>query len=118
MALNPFFDRIKESTTTTGTGTVTLAGAQTGFRAFSTVLATNDTCYYTIQGQTPGEWEVGLGTLTGATTLSRDTVLSSSNSGSLVSFSAGTKDVFLDFPALVIQTPGQINATMQGTNLL
>lgn len=92
-------DRVKETTTTTGTGTVTLLGAATGYQAFSVIGNGNQT-YYTIAGQTGSEWEVGIGTYTlVGTTLSRDTVLASSNSGSLVTFSAGTKDVFCDYPA-------------------
>jgi hypothetical protein len=92
-------DRVKETTTTTGTGTVTLAGAQLGYQSFSAIGNGNVT-YYTIAGQGSAEWEVGIGTYTSAgTTLSRTTVLASSNSGSLVSFSAGTKDVWCDYPA-------------------
>lgn len=92
-------DRVKETTTTTGTGSVTLLGASTGFQSFS-AIGNSNTTYYTIASQTGSEWEVGVGTYTSAgTTLSRDTVLSSSNSGSLVSFSAGTKDVFVTYPA-------------------
>lgn len=92
-------DRVKETTTTTGTGTVTLLGAATGFQSFSAIGNGNST-YYTIAGQTGSEWEVGIGTYTSSgTTLSRDTVLASSNSGSLVSFSSGTKDAFVTYPA-------------------
>jgi hypothetical protein len=92
-------DRVKETTTTTGTGTVTLAGAVTGFQSFAAIGNGNQT-YYTIAGQSGGEWEVGIGTYTSSgTTLSRTTVLSSSNSGNLVNFSAGTKDVFVTYPA-------------------
>jgi hypothetical protein len=92
-------DRVRETTTTTGTGTVTLAGAVTGFQSFSAV-GDGNTTYYTIAGQGTAEWEVGIGTYTSSgTTLSRTTVLSSSNSGSLVNFSAGTKDVFVTYPA-------------------
>lgn len=92
-------DRVKETTTTTGTGTVTLAGAATGFQSFS-VIGNANTTYYTIALQNGSEWEVGIGTYTASgTTLSRDTVLESSNSGSLVNFSAGTKDVFVTYPA-------------------
>lgn len=92
-------DRVKETTTTTGTGTVTLAGAVSGYQSFSAIGNANNT-YYTIAGQGTTEWEVGIGTYTSSgTTLSRDTVLASSNSGSLVNFSAGTKDVFCDYPA-------------------
>jgi len=92
-------DRVRETTTTTGTGTVTLAGAVTGFQSFA-VVGDGNTTYYTIAGQGTAEWEVGIGTYTSAgTTLARTTVLSSSNSGSLVTFSAGTKDVFVTYPA-------------------
>ena len=92
-------DRVKETTTTTGTGTVTLAGAVTGFDAFSEIGNSNTT-YYVIAHQTADEWEVGLGTYTSSgTTLARTTVLSSSNSGSATNFSAGTKDVFCAYPA-------------------
>jgi hypothetical protein len=92
-------DRVKETTTTTGTGTVTLAGASAGYQSFAAVGNANTT-YYTIAGQTTTEWEVGIGTYTASgTTLSRDTILSSSNSGSAVNFSAGTKDVFVTYPS-------------------
>jgi len=92
-------DRVKETTTTTGTGTVTLLGASTGYQSFS-VIGNANTTYYTIAGQTGSEWEVGIGTYTSSgTTLARTTVLASSNSGSLVTFSAGTKDVFVTYPA-------------------
>ena len=92
-------DRVKETTTTTGTGTVTLAGAATGFQSFAAIGNSNST-YYTIVAQTGTEWEVGIGTYTSSgTTLSRTTVLSSSNSGNSVNFSAGTKDVFVAYPA-------------------
>lgn len=91
-------DRVKETTTSTGTGTVTLAGASTGYQSFS-VIGDGNTTYYTIFNGTT-EWEVGVGTYTASgTTLSRDTVLSSSNAGALVSFSAGSKDVWCDYPA-------------------
>jgi acetyltransferase-like isoleucine patch superfamily enzyme len=92
-------DRVKETTTTTGTGTVTLAGAQVGYQSFAAIGNANVT-YYTIAGQSSSEWEVGLGTYTSSgTTLARTTVLASSNAGSLVNFSAGTKDVWCDYPA-------------------
>ncbi|MHC1697787.1 MAG: hypothetical protein AB9919_06965 [Geobacteraceae bacterium] len=94
-----FFDRVKETATTTGTGAFTLAGAVTGFRTFASVLSTNDTCYYCIALQGGSEWEVGLGTYSAANTLTRTTVLSSSNAGSAVNFSVGTKDVFLTVAA-------------------
>ena len=89
-------DRVKETTTTTGTGTITLGGAVTGFRTFSSVLSDNDTTYYAIVGDT--QFEVGLGTYS-SNTLARTTVLSSSNSNSAVSFSTGTKNVFITQPS-------------------
>jgi hypothetical protein len=92
-------DRVKETTTTAGTGTVTLNGASVGYQSFSAIGDANTT-YYTIAGQTSSEWEVGIGTYTASgTTLARTTVISSSNAGSLVNFSAGTKDVFVTYPA-------------------
>jgi hypothetical protein len=93
-------DRVRETTTSTGQGTITLAGAATGFRSFATVGNANTT-YYVIAGQGTSEWEVGIGTYTSSgTTLSRDTVLSSSAGGTTkTTFSAGTKDVWVDYPA-------------------
>ena len=92
-------DRVQETTTTTGTGTVTLAGAVSGFQSFAAV-GNGNTTFYTIADTTGTYWEIGIGTYTSSgTTLSRDTVLSSSNSGSLVNFPAGTKNVFVTFPA-------------------
>jgi hypothetical protein len=92
-------DRVKETTTTTGTGTVTLAGAATGFQTFGAV-GNGNTTYYAIVDNATGDWEVGSGTYTSSgTTLSRTTVLSSSNSGSLVNFAAGSKDVFCTYPS-------------------
>jgi hypothetical protein len=92
-------DRVNETSTTTGTGTFTLAGAVTGFQTFA-AIGDGNTTYYTIVLQGGSEWEVGLGTYTSSgTTLSRDTVLSSSNSNNAVNFSAGTKNVFCDYPA-------------------
>src|SRR3990167_4078149 len=104
MAAPVMYDRIGESSTTTGTGTLTLAGALTAFRAFSTV-GNGSRCWYLIQavnsfGNPTGDWEIGVGTYTSSgTTLSRTTVLASSNSNSLVSFGAGTKHVYLTRPA-------------------
>jgi hypothetical protein len=90
-------DRVKELTTSTGTGTITLAGAVTGYQSFS-VVGNGNTTHYVIAGGS--QWEVGIGTYTSSgTTLSRDSVLASSNSGLLVNFSAGTKDVFCTYPA-------------------
>lgn len=97
-------DRVKETTTTTGTGTLTLAGAATGFQAFSVIGDGNET-FYTITDGT--DWEVGIGTYTlSGTTLSRDTILDSSNSGSAVNWGAGDKDVFVSYPAGRVATHG------------
>ena len=88
-------DRVRETTTSTGTGTITLGGAVQGFQRF-TVLGDGNTTYYTIQGTI--QWEVGIGTYN-ANTLTRDTVLDSSSAGALVDFSGGSKDVFVTLPA-------------------
>lgn len=92
-------DRVRETSTSTGTGAFTLSGAVTGYMTFASEMAVGDTTYYTIAGQGTNEWEVGIGTLTNATTLTRNTLLDSST-GSFVSFSAGTKDVFITYPAI------------------
>lgn len=90
-------DRVKETTTTTGTGTYTLAGAEVGFQSFSTI-GNGNTTYYTVTDG--GDWEVGIGTYTASgTTLARTTILSSSNSGNAVSWSAGEKFVFVTQPS-------------------
>ena len=92
-------DRVQETWTGTGTGTITLEGAAVGFQSFS-AIGNGNTTTYTIADASGSNWEVGIGTYTSSgTTLSRDTVLSSSNAGSLVNFSAGTKNVFVTFPA-------------------
>lgn len=92
-------DRVKETSTTISTGNLTLAGAVSGFQAFS-VFANNDTFFYAVVHQTAAEWEVGIGTYVSATpALARTTVLESSNADALVSFSAGTKDVFVTHPS-------------------
>lgn len=92
-------DRVKETSTTAGTGTLTLAGAVTGFQSFAAV-GNGNTTYYAIADSVTGDWEVGIGTYTSSgTTLSRTTVLSSSNGGSLVNFAANPKDVFVTYPS-------------------
>lgn len=115
-------DRVKETSTTAGTGTITLDGAVTGFQSFAAV-GNGNTTYYAIVDNATGAWEVGTGTYTSSgTTLSRDTVLSSSNAGSLVSFTSNPKDVFVTYPSeksvyedaanVVVQTSyGAITAT-------
>ena len=93
-------DRVRETTITTGTGTVTLAGAYTGFQTFSAGIGTGNSTYYAIANVAAGQWEVGIGTYTsGANTLSRTTVLASSNAGSLVNFTNTPNDVFVTQPA-------------------
>jgi hypothetical protein len=89
-------DRVQETSTTTGTGTLTLSGAASGYQSFSSAIGNGNTTYYAISSGT--DWEVGVGTV-GSGTLSRDTVLESSNAGSLVDFSAGVKTVFCTYPA-------------------
>lgn len=92
-------DRVRESTTTSGTGTITLGGAYGGFQPFS-VIGNGNTTYYAIIDTIANTWEVGIGTYTlSGNTLSRDTVLASSNSGSLVNFSANAKDVIITQPS-------------------
>jgi len=92
-------DRVQETTTSTGTGSVTLAGAVIGYQSFA-VIGNGNTTYYTIADQGGANWEVGIGTYsTTGPTLARTTVLSSSNSGSLVPFTAGTKTVFVTYPS-------------------
>ena len=93
-------DRVKETTTTTGTGAITLGGAEANFIAFSSALSDGDTTYYAIIDNVNQDYEVGLGTYTASgNTLARTTVLASSNSGSAVDLSAGSKDVFINYPA-------------------
>ena len=94
-------DRVKETSTTTGTGTFSLDGAFQDFESFVAGVGTGNTTYYCIVNVGTGEFEVGIGTVTDATpdTLSRDTIISSSNSDAAVNFSAGTKDVFCTIPA-------------------
>lgn len=95
-------DRVRDTSTTTGTGSLTLSGtAPNGYQAFS-VVPTNDTIWYSIAHQSANEWEIGLGTYTGSNTLARTTVYKSSNSNNPVNFSSGTKDVFGTLPASII----------------
>jgi hypothetical protein len=93
-------DRVKESSTTTGTGAIALGGAVSGFETFAAGIGNSNTTYYAIHNQGTSEWEVGLGTLDGTSAnLTRTTPISSSNSDSAVDFGAGTKDVFCTMPA-------------------
>src|SRR5210317_720739 len=113
-------DRVKETSTTTGTGTFDLAGAVSGFESFVAGIGNSNTTYYSIVNEN-GEFEVGLGTVTDAATdtLSRDTIISSSNSDSAVNFGAGTKNVFCTLPAskaVILDSSGNIVAN-NGSNL-
>ena len=100
-------DRVKETSTTTGTVTVNLAGASQGFESFVTGIGTGNQTYYCITNSSQTEFEVGIGTVTDATpdTLSRDTVLSSTNSNNKVNFAGGEKDVFCTIPAKKAMSP-------------
>jgi len=108
-------DRVRESTTTAGTGTLTLDGAVGGFQGFS-VIGNGNTTYYAIVDVTTGAWEVGVGTYTASgQTLSRDTVLESSSGGTLVAFTSNIKDVFCTYPAeRAAYLDSATNATIPG----
>ena len=107
-------DRVRETTNTTGTGTFTLLGAVTGYQSFS-VIGNGNTCFYACADQGGPNWEVGLGTYSSGT-LARTTVLSSSNSGALVNFTAGTKDVFVTQPSeKAVYTDSSGNVSALGT---
>ena len=94
-------DRVKQTSTSTGTGTINLTGTETGFETFVTGIGDGNSCFYAIANDGTSEFEVGIGTVTDAATdtLSRTTVISSSNSDNLVNFTAGTKTVFCTYPA-------------------
>lgn len=114
-----YADRVKETTTTTGTGNITLAGAASQFQSFNAAYETNVPFPYAIVGQSGTEWEVGRGYLSGSSTLVREFVDASSNSGAAVNFSAGTKDVFASISALAISSDvmGQALALSQAAYL-
>jgi len=111
-------DRVKETSTTTGTGTFDLAGAETGFESFVSGVGDGNQTYYAISNDGTNEFEVGIGTVTDATpdTLSRDTIISSSNSDALVDFSAGTKTVFCTLPASRTPSAGMTAQTFVNTH--
>jgi hypothetical protein len=112
-------DRVRDTSTTAGSGSFSVSGtAPTGYRTFSAVLSVSDTFYYSIQHQTLNEWEVGLGTYSSANTFARTTIYSSSNAGSAVTFSAGTKDVFITMAAarsLQLDASGNVTPAINGT---
>ena len=113
-------DRVKESSTTTGTGTFDLDGVVSGFEGFVAGIGDGNTTYYTIFNQGTTEWEVGVGTVTDAATdtLARTTVITSSNGDAAVNFTSGTKDVFCTLPAsksVYLDASGNtVNAAGQG----
>ena len=119
-------DRVREQSTTIGAGTFTLTGAVIGYQTFSGAIGNGNTCYYTISNPGTTEWEVGIGTVS-AGQLARTTILSSSNTGSIVTFTAGTKDVFVTYPsekAVYLDASGNVSAlgtvnsgTWQGTSI-
>jgi len=111
-------DRVKETSTTTGTGTFDLAGAETGFESFVSGVGDGNKTYYAISNDGTTEFEVGIGTVTDATpdTLSRDTIISSSNSDAAVNFSAGTKTVFCTLPASRTPSAGMTAQTFVNTH--
>ena len=111
-------DRVKETSTTTGTGTFNLAGAEVGFETFVSGIGTTNNTFYAISNDGTAEFEVGIGTVTDASpdTLSRDTIISSSNSDAAVNFSAGTKTVFCTLPASRTPSAGMTAQTFVNTH--
>ena len=111
-------DRVKETSTTTGTGTFDLSGAEVGFESFVSGIGDGNQTYYAISNDGTAEFEVGFGTVTDAATdtLSRDTIISSSNSDALVDFSAGTKTVFCTLPASRTPSAGMTAQTFVNTH--
>ena len=111
-------DRVQETCSSPGTGTISLLGAVTGFQTFSSAIGNTNTTFYTIADQTGANWEVGLGTYsTTGNTLARTTVLASSNGGSLTNFSSGTQNVWCDYPAgkaVLLDPAGKLLAGGQG----
>ena len=97
-------DRVRETTTTTGTGAIALGGAVANYQDFDSQMANTDTTVYAIVHRTVNEWEVGLGTWNTGNTLTRTTVIRSSNANAVVTLSAGTKDIFMTFTPSVQTT--------------
>ena len=112
-------DRVKQTSTTTGTGTFSLTGTEVGFETFVTGIGDTNSTFYAIALDGTAEFEVGIGTVTDASTdtLSRDTVISSSNSDNKVDFAAGTKTVFCTYPAKRAPSAGMTAATYVNTHL-
>ena len=109
-------DRVLETCSSPGTGTVTLLGASLGYQSFNTALTSGSTTFYTIADLGGANWEVGVGTFTSPDQLTRDTVLASSNSGSAVNFSTGTQNVFITYPSeKSVNLDGSGNVSPLGT---
>lgn len=111
-------DRVQETSATTGTGSFTLDGAVLGYQTFLSGVGNGNRTYYTIVEQATANWEVGIGSLSGGTTLSRGTVIASSNAGALVNFGSGAKNVFVDMPSEMVGLGGsgqsiQVNQTTE-----
>ena len=111
-------DRVKQTSTTTGTGTFSLTGTETGFETFVAGIGTTNSTFYCISHDGTSEFEVGIGTVTDASpdTLSRDTIISSSNSDNAVNFTTGTKTVFCTYPAKRAPSAGMTAATYINTH--
>jgi len=107
-------DRVKETTSTLGTGTVTLSGAALGFQSFSSGIGAGNSTYYTLA--LGSQFEVGIGTLTNATTFTRDSVITSSNASTLVNFSSGVKDIFVALPAEYTPSPSMLAQAFVNTH--
>jgi hypothetical protein len=107
-------DRVKETTSTLGTGTVTLSGAALGFQSFSSGIGAGNSTYYTLA--LGSQFEVGIGTLTNATTFTRDSVITSSNASTLVNFSSGVKDIFVALPAKYTPSPSMLAQAFVNTH--
>jgi len=109
-------DRVLETASAPGTGSVSLLGAVTGYQSFSSAIGNANTCYYTIADQSGANWECGIGTYTSSgNTLARTTVLSSSNGGSLTNFASGTQNVFVTYPsekAVYLDASGNVQPSL------
>ena len=110
-----FGDRVKETTTTTGTGSISLLGAIAGYKTFASVMSIGDTCYYSITSDTSTSWEIGLGTYSALNTLARTTVLGSST-GLKLDLEVGTKNVFITLPKKHIDDLTVLVTTIDGGN--
>src|SRR6516162_3517378 len=109
-------DRVKETTITTGSSNLALLGPETSFQSFNSAIGVGNTTYYCVNNDSLNEWEVGIGTLTASTTLARTTIIASSNAGSTVIFSAGTKHVFCTQPAVTTAFTGGSTGQLQYNN--